>query len=587
LWHYCYDAVIHRKNFFQTCRASVSISKCGNLIASCTVENDDRDFFTKLFVLDRGGRLVWEMSFKGFDNLLAQAESADGTILFCPPGKKLCAFDPSGKKRWECRIGGKLSTTPRIGSDGTIFVGAADKKIYAIDVEGSVKWDFFVGGDELREFSLGFGDTVCLNSFNGEVIVLNRQGKLLMRGTWLPGNDGGRDAPLVCTDGTLICCSFDALHAIAPGGTIKWSFSLQNDCYPSQQVLATDDVVVFAPNPGYRRYHNVPQSLVAIGPDGNKAWEVPLEWPTQQGLTLTLDGIIFAHTSKALYAIQCPTGLADAPWPMSGQNPQHTNRANPKFVEPIQYGGGTPSSPAIELRSRPEKPLPEKSFTKEDILRQLDADADFPMLDNGYIHPAATRLNVFRDPTRWALVIEIVGWNNRSSGHEAIANALYCYGNWLDQRPGLADDGFLHPTRDGDAGITFDDQDVDPDARTLYVRDTLVKIPRVRKHYASLGIKLEEPGVIKGHELLRALAAEQRDLLLATDEELRQRVGDLPLVLRLQEWRHPDLSADEKPGECEAFQMIADVLVTGDPVNYHPTQPPNTHWKHWPMAGQL
>lgn len=393
---------------------------------------------------------------------------------------------------------------------------------------------------------------------------------------WTHEINGAGLPPAVGLDGTIYIAPRDDRHiyALNEKGRVLWRY-----CYNTKH---NGSLCALWPRP---------QPIIAIGKDKEKVWKTQVIGNAVISLTLTPDGILYAVTAQALYAIQCPSGLADAPWPMDAQNPQRTSCANPKYSQPIKYGTASPpASAAVEIRTAtPSRPVPEKPFTKEEVLQQLDTTPDFPMLDNGYVYPATVRLNAFRDAAglRWALVIEVVGWNNHQSDHQAIENTLYCFGNWLNVPPGLTNEGFLHMTRDGDESATFDDQDVDAEARTLYAREKLVRIPRARKRYKELGIELEDPDTIKGYELLRALIVEHRALFLATEEELRQRVpSDLPLVLRLDQWRHPQVGS-EKPSQTETFQMIAEVLATGDAKRYQPKTKPNTHWKHWPMGGQL
>jgi hypothetical protein len=96
-----------------------------------------------------------------------------------------------------------------------------------------------------------------------------------------------------------------------------------------------------------------------------------------------------------------------------------------------------------------------------------------------------------------------------------------------------------------------------------------------------------EPGE-KLVRVLRRLGPEHRDLLLAAEPELRRRIpADIPEVLRLDEWRHPDLVDGLHPSESATFRQIAEVLVTGDLRRYAPTMPPNTRWSHWPDSGSL
>jgi hypothetical protein len=232
-------------------------------------------------------------------------------------------------------------------------------------------------------------------------------------------------------------------------------------------------------------------------------------------------------------------------------------------------------------------------FSTQDILHQLDDCArefTFPMLDNGYVYLAAVRLTAYRDNARWALVIEDLGASPRASGHDSISNCLYCFGNCLKRPPGTANEDFLVLTEDGEDGPTFDDEYgwyVNENVHTIRIRGNLVPIQLDSEGLTEKGIVLEEPQV-NGAELLRALVSEYREQLLASETELRQRVPiDLPMLLRLEEWHHPDLAGDELPSGSSTFQSIANVLVSGDPSRYQPTQPPNTHWSNWPDGGTL
>ncbi|MEM8650367.1 MAG: hypothetical protein AAGF54_07555, partial [Pseudomonadota bacterium] len=86
-----------------------------------------------------------------------------------------------------------------------------------------------------------------------------------------------------------------------------------------------------------------------------------------------------------------------------------------------------------------------------DILDQSAEDYTFPMLDNGYIYLAASRLALFRSLEHWAVVFEIFGFSPRG-GHPdlsiiTIANKLHsrqkrsdyvsdeAYDNYLKNNP--------------------------------------------------------------------------------------------------------------------------------------------------------
>ena len=234
------------------------------------------------------------------------------------------------------------------------------------------------------------------------------------------------------------------------------------------------------------------------------------------------------------------------------------------------------------------------SFTKDEILQQLDActrNFTFPMLDNGYIYLADVRLSLFCDQARWAMVIEVVGYNYRAGGHDGIHNCLHCYGNCLRRPPGTANEDFLSVSEDGLDCPTFVnefDSVVREDARTIRLRDQDVPIAFTYDMLTENGIELAEPPEIMAADLLRWLVLEHRELLLATEQELRERIPeDLPLILQLNEWYHPDVVNDELPSVHETFRMLADVLVTGDSSHYRPTNASNTHWRNWPDSGSL
>jgi len=233
-------------------------------------------------------------------------------------------------------------------------------------------------------------------------------------------------------------------------------------------------------------------------------------------------------------------------------------------------------------------------MTVAEILDQLDSCArnfTFPMLDNGYIYLGTTRLSCFRDPARWIIAIEVVGANHRAGGHNAIQNCIHLFGNSLRRPPGMANEDFLNPTADSQESPTFAGDfsvDINPQARTIQVRDRVVPIPADAAAVEALGITLAEPPTVTAADVRRALVVNCRDSLLATAPEIAARIpNDLPTFLVLEEWCHPDLAGGQLPSQSEAFQLLAKAMVVGDPATYRPTEPPNTHWSHWPDAGSL
>lgn len=233
-------------------------------------------------------------------------------------------------------------------------------------------------------------------------------------------------------------------------------------------------------------------------------------------------------------------------------------------------------------------------FSFQDILLQLDQcaeDFNFPVLDNGYVYPIDSRLTAYRDDQRWVLVIEIVGHAYRSGGHDGIENCHYIYGNCLNFPPGMNNNHFLLVTANSDEGETFKRGVVwtlNPEVHSMMVREKKVPVSHDPAFYTARGIELESNAHICVHEYMRAITPDYKIEFLAADDEIRTIIpADIPQILQLHEWHHPDLADGALPGGNETFQMIAKVLETGDTSHYHPTCQSNNHWKNWPVGGTL
>ncbi|HZH96240.1 MAG TPA: hypothetical protein VEY06_10160 [Flavisolibacter sp.] len=231
---------------------------------------------------------------------------------------------------------------------------------------------------------------------------------------------------------------------------------------------------------------------------------------------------------------------------------------------------------------------------REKILDQLDkcsSEFTFPMLDNGYVYPAGTKLTAYRDDKRWVIIIEAIGFNYRGGGHNGIANCLHVYGNCLSYKPGTRNENFLYLTDDADDCSTFDEEEsfyLNPACDSFKLRGSILPLIQDRNQYKSLGIDIEDETRINAFEFVRLLDALHHEKLVATETEIRERVpNDIPRIIELHDWFHPDVINGESPSENETFKQIAEVLETGDVVAYRPTHKPNTHWKNWPEGGTL
>lgn len=232
-------------------------------------------------------------------------------------------------------------------------------------------------------------------------------------------------------------------------------------------------------------------------------------------------------------------------------------------------------------------------YKSEDILIQLDecsCDYTFPILDNGYIYLAGTKLTAYRDDKRWAIIVEVIGFNYRGGGHNGITNCLHIYGNCLTYKPGTQNENFLYPTTNSPEYETFDEDGfyINPLSQTFLIRNELSSIVHDRKQYNLAEITLEDDENINAFEFLRLLDKLYHDKLVATKSEINERIpSDLLKILELENWYHPDVTNGEVPSKNETFIQIAKVLETGNIDFYKPTHSPNTHWSNWPFGGTL
>lgn len=243
------------------------------------------------------------------------------------------------------------------------------------------------------------------------------------------------------------------------------------------------------------------------------------------------------------------------------------------------------------------------AHTPVSVLQVLDACCDrctFPMLDNGYVYLAASRLSLHRSEADWAMVIEIFGYSPRAEWPDL---HVYAFGSRLHNRNRVEDyvtaeahraylegnpnneSRFFHPI-DGEGWMDEEEPETVSRAGTVVVRGIAMGLPAFEQ-YQSAGIDLqgEHPAVF---ELCRLLAAEHRDLVLATASERRVSVPpELTEILVLEDWCHPDVCTGELPSDTETFRELAEVLVSGDLCRYRTTEVHNTHWRHWPGGGTL
>lgn len=237
------------------------------------------------------------------------------------------------------------------------------------------------------------------------------------------------------------------------------------------------------------------------------------------------------------------------------------------------------------------------TINPENILTQLDKEAEsfsFPMFDNGYYYHGDQKLTIFRDNTRWAMTIEQIAYNNHCYEVTGITTIVSAFGNCILTEQ-LNDNGnFFFFANDNEVeSFLYDDGNMfssylNPQLKNILVRDQIVPIINNSSYYFSKGIDLQDSNKVTPWEFMRGLIPEKSELLWVTRQDISNKIPlDLPVLMTLNNWYHPDLAAGQMPSETETFQHLAQVISTGDIGFYNPAEKQNTHWKNWPEGGTL
>lgn len=219
------------------------------------------------------------------------------------------------------------------------------------------------------------------------------------------------------------------------------------------------------------------------------------------------------------------------------------------------------------------------SYCGEEILQQLDRCAEqfrFPGFNNMNYHLGTARISAFRSSGSWVILLEEICWWPASEG---IVRNLYAFGNCLDEKA-LAFPG--QPA--WQQGMVYW-----PDSPIECAFDECgeLSITHLRIRGQSVNICPEDIALVpevpeRGFAVMVHLLDAYREQLLCTPEELRRIVPvELEMLVRLDQWCHPDVYLGELPSQNESFRNLAESLASGDLSRLRPAVQPNVDWRLW------
>lgn len=223
----------------------------------------------------------------------------------------------------------------------------------------------------------------------------------------------------------------------------------------------------------------------------------------------------------------------------------------------------------------------------------------WPNLEDGYFDTAGSAIHLYSDEERWAVVAEKIGYGNRSY----CAEIELCYfGNCVNYES-FEYSGSVHVSNTHSV-ILIDEEEFDrienrsgsemdqfemisPDAEYVTIRDRKTLIEHNISKYRNLGLNSRSADsssdLISFKDLLRYFYETDQKQVSATELELRYLIPqDIQKVMTIQDFHYTTMfSEDFNPKNEELYQLLAKILVTGDPGFWRPSLPPNNHWSKW------
>jgi PKD repeat protein len=255
-------------------------------------------------VMTRSKTLIWAGQNNGFFGVSAAALAAGGNATW-----EWNIYSVAPNKTSEYPNG-----SPAIGDDGTIYAGATftanDNRILAFTVEGVTKWE------------TQLGETGKLDQGG---VVIDAEGTVIVSLKRAEGQSNGGIVALKPED-----------------GAIKWRYGIPEDVSGTPAIDQAGNIHFGTQSGNYyiiKSAGNTAELVVKrdiaalIAESGNTNWsaETGRIWSSP---TIGDDGVIYIgitntvdNAKSALVALSDPgiTGVANAAWPMRGQNRKHTN----------------------------------------------------------------------------------------------------------------------------------------------------------------------------------------------------------------------------------------------------------------------
>jgi outer membrane protein assembly factor BamB len=127
-----------------------------------------------LFALSWRGEERWRYRLAA-EAAAAPAVGPDGTVYLATGDRRLLALAPTGERRWEADLPGRVSA-PTVDADGSVLVGAAG--IHRLSAQGALLWSYPIPAETAQPVLRPDG-SILAGAANGKMYLLSAEGARL------------------------------------------------------------------------------------------------------------------------------------------------------------------------------------------------------------------------------------------------------------------------------------------------------------------------------------------------------------------------------------------------------------------------
>lgn len=255
-------------------------------------------------------------------------------------------------------------------------------------------------------------------------------------------------------------------------------------------------------------------------------------------------------------------------------------------------------------------------ITENDILSELDSSFKqipgkyFPLkkeneffynffldLEHGYFNTASSKIHLFADEKRWAIVFEKSGYQNRKSSADIelvyIGNCIDSIKEKYEENTYISNSKYIElisyeefekiQNKKGTEMENF--ELIDESINEIEIRGKKVHFENNYKAFEKLGIIVRKfdntKNLIGFEDILRYFNEKNPQIISATEEEIMGQIPkDLPKILTIEKFYYVSNFENILPSQQETFQIIAKVLVSRNKNLWKPKSKFNNHWSN-------